>query len=284
LAFTIRPAVAADAAEIGLVCYEAFAAVDDAQGLPRGFASVDAAIAAAEAFVGHPTIYSVVAEVDGAIVGSNFLREYNAVAGVGPLSVKPAYQSGKIGRALMDAVVERSASRAFPGTRLVQSTHNRISLALYLRLGFVVREPLAHLVGPPLHASYPGYAVRPATSDDHVACDALCHRVHGHTRSGELTRAIDQGTARVVERAGRITGYLTVPASNGHGVTETTHDLQALIAAESFGDAGFLVPMRSSDLLRWCLANGLRIRQTMTLMTMGLYNEPAGAWFPSVIY
>ena len=33
-----------------------------------------------------------------------------------------------------------------------------------------------------------------------------------------------------------------------------------------------------------CLDRGLRVTQMMTLMTMGLYNEPQGAWLPSVIY
>jgi hypothetical protein len=32
------------------------------------------------------------------------------------------------------------------------------------------------------------------------------------------------------------------------------------------------------------LGNGLRIVQPMTLMTTGLYNEPAGAFLPSVVY
>ena len=33
-------------------------------------------------------------------------------------------------------------------------------------------------------------------------------------------------------------------------------------------------------LFRWCLANGLKVVQPMTLMSLGLYNEPAGAFIP----
>ncbi len=36
--------------------------------------------------------------------------------------------------------------------------------------------------------------------------------------------------------------------------------------------------------LAWCLDHGLRIVQLMTLMTLGLYNEPAGAYLPSILY
>ena len=42
--------------------------------------------------------------------------------------------------------------------------------------------------------------------------------------------------------------------------------------------------MRSSELFEWCLNQGLRVIQTMTLMSRGLYNEPAGAFLPSVLY
>jgi Plasmid pRiA4b ORF-3-like protein len=41
---------------------------------------------------------------------------------------------------------------------------------------------------------------------------------------------------------------------------------------------------RHSDLFRWCLENGLRVVEPMTLMTSGLYNEPAGAYLPSVLF
>lgn len=90
---------------------------------------------------------------------------------------------------------------------------------------------------------------------------------------------------RVVERAGRITGYSAPLAFFGHSVGETNDDLRALIAAApSFPGPGFLVPTRNGSLMRWCLAQGLRVTQTMTLMTIGLYNQPDGAWLPSVTY
>ena len=44
---------------------------------------------------------------------------------------------------------------------------------------------------------------------DLAACNQLCARVHGHHRGGELKDAISQGSAKVVERLGRVTGYAT---------------------------------------------------------------------------
>jgi hypothetical protein len=37
----------------------------------------------------HPGFYSVVAEMDGRIVGSNFLDERSTIAGLGPITVTP---------------------------------------------------------------------------------------------------------------------------------------------------------------------------------------------------
>ena len=68
-------------------------------------------------------------------------------------------------------------------------------------------------------------------------------------------------------------------------IRKTIEDLKALIgAAPNFPGPGFLIPTRNSDLLRWCLENGLRLVQPMTLMSLGLYNEPDGAFLPSVLY
>ena len=139
--------------------------------------------------------------------------------------------------------------------------------------------------GPAIKKTFDGFTVRAAQPSDLDACNPLALRVHGHHRGGELADAIQQGTATVVERGGRITGYASSLAFFGHAVAETNPDLQAIIAAaDGFGGPGILVPSRNSELFRWCLAHGLRVVQPMTLMSLGLYNEPKGAFLPSVLY
>jgi GNAT superfamily N-acetyltransferase len=285
MTLSVRRSKGSDAAAVGEICYRAFKAIADQHNFPPDLPSADAAIGLLTSLVNHPGVFDVTAEIDGKIVGSNFLDERNPIGGVGPITVDPALQNDGAGRALMHAVMERSAERGFVGIRLVQAAYHPRSLALYLKLGFDARELLACLQGPPIGKALPGFAVRAATADDLPACNRLCFLVHGHERGGELTDAIAQGTARVVERTGRITGYATPIAFFGHAVAETNDDLKALIAAaESLPGPGVLVPTRNGQLIRWCLDEGLRIRQTMTLMSMGLYNEPGGAWLPSVLY
>jgi hypothetical protein len=89
----------------------------------------------------------------------------------------------------------------------------------------------------------------------------------------------------VVEYNGEITGYTTVVGFFGHTVARTNIELMALIAASpNYPGPGFLLPSRNAEVLRWCLHNGLRVIQPFTLMSMGLYNQPKGAFLPSILY
>ena len=282
---TIREARADDAGECGRICYEAFTAIANAHGFPPDFPSAEIAKGMFGGMIGRPGVHVVVAERDGVIVGSNCLDERNAVSGVGPITVDPTVQDRGVGGLLMRAVMDRSATRGFAGIRLVQAGYHTRSLSLYSKLGFDVREPLSCMQGPAINAAIDGYAVRSATAADVEGCNALCASVHGFARGGELSDAVAQGVASVVERDGRLTGYTTQIAFFAHAVGETTDDLKALIAAGPGSPGpGFLVPSRNGALMRWCLAKGLRVIQPMTLMTMGLYNEPQGAWLPSILY
>jgi len=164
----------------------------------------------------------------------------------------------------------------------VSAYHNR-SLSLYAKLGFVVREPLATMQGPPLRQAIPGHTVRPATLADVEACNRLCMDVHGFHRGGELAVGIQHGSARVVERAGRITGCASAVGFFGYATGESNDDIKALLAAApNFQGPGFLLPMRNAGLLRWCLEHGLLIVHMDTLMSVGLYNQPQGAFLPSI--
>ena len=281
----IRPATPQDAAGCGDICYRAFAAINAAHNFPCDFPHPEAAAGAIAGMFSAPGMYCVVAERNGRMLGSNCLDERSIIHGIGPITVDPDTQNHGVGRKLMEVVIDRAHQRGAAGIRLVQAAFHNRSLSLYASLGFDIREPLSVLQGRTRERSISGCAVRPATAADLPACNALSHRVHGFDRGVDLAQSVQQGTALVTERGGRITAYASHLAFFGHSTAESNADLQALIASvDSFAGPGILVPSRNAELFRWCLGNGLRVVEPMTLMSTGLYNEPAGAFLPSVLF
>jgi GNAT superfamily N-acetyltransferase len=281
----VRTATPEDGRICGEICYKAFSRINAAHNFPCDFPGPEVPVGLLSKMFAHTGLYCVVAESEGRILGSNALDERAAIAGVGPVTVDPDTQNRGVGRLLMKAVMDRAVAGGAAGVRLVQAAFHNRSLALYTSLGFDIREPLACLQGRPRERMVAGAVARKAEAADMNACNALARRIHGFDRAMDLAEAVERKTAVVAERGGRITAYASDLAFFGHATGETNLDMQALIAsAESFGGPGILVPSRNTSLLRWCLGNGLRIVQPMTLMSMGLYNEPAGAWLPSVMF
>lgn len=281
----VRKAKPEDAQVCGRICFEAFGTLATQHNFPRDFPAPEVPIAILSMMFSHPSFFCVVAKQGGKIIGSNCLDERNPIAGVGPITIDPGSQNQSVGRLLMQAVMARAMEKKFAGIRLVQAAYHNRSLSLYAKLGFVVREPLACMQGSRIRKTLPGYRVRHAQPTDLAACNDLCVRIHGHDRGGELSDAIQQGTAVVAEREGRIKAYASSLAFFGHAVGDANQDLQALIAAATeFQGSGILVPTRNAELFRWCLESGLRVVQLMTLMTVGLYNEPACAYLPSILF
>ena len=281
----IRAGKPEDAEACGVICYQAFKTISEQHNFPSDFPSPEPAIGLLSMLLSRGDVYAVVAEVDGKPVASNFLWENGMVAGIGPITVDPTVQNSALGRRLMEDVLRYAESKGFAGVRLVQAAYHNRSLSLYTKLGFDTQEPLSAMSGPTLNLKLASHVVRPASESDQDACNNLCRRIHGHDRAPELFDAINQGTANVVEHNGRITGYTTSIGFLGHAVGESNEELKALIgAATEFTGPGFLLPTRNSELLRWCLGKGLRVVQPLTLMSKGLYNEPRGAFLPSILF
>ena len=282
---SVRSATDADADSCGRIFYDAFASIAARHSLPVEPSSPDFTRFKVSEMLAGAGFAGVVAERDGEVLGSAFVDQRAVISGVGPVTVDAGAQDDGVGRALMEFVLERERARGAAGIRLVQTAYHYRSLALYAKLGFAVREPLSVMQGTPPALSVPGRGVRPARDGDLAACGELCIRVHGHERTVELSEAIAAGTAQVVERPERICGYATGFGYGWHAVAETNEDLIALLSsAQTFMGLGILVPSRNAELVRWCLEHGLRLVQQSTLMTIGLYNEPAGAWLPSIVF
>lgn len=286
-AVNLRPVTQADTQACGRIIYQAFHSLAQRHNFPPDFPSVEAATGLAQAFIGHPAIYGVVAERDGQVLGSNFLIEYDEIRAVGPITVDPSCQAHGIGRQLMEAVIGRGAGAA--GVRLVQDAFNTASMPLYARLGFEAREPLALMRGKPATPPSGNGVIRPMEIEDLPACAALCRAVHGIDRTNELKEAVGHFSPLVLWREQRVMAYLSAPTfwPLNHGVARNESDMWELLrgaGALNSEPLSFLLPIRLAGFFRWCLGEGLRVVKPMTLMVMGRYQEPVGCYFPSVFY
>jgi GNAT superfamily N-acetyltransferase len=283
---SLREAELGDLEACARICFEAFGGIHDHHRFPRDFPVLEAATGMLQAWILHPAVWGVVAEIDGRIVGSNFLDERDPIRGVGPITIDANAQNAGVGRRLMEAVLERGEGAR--GIRLVQDGFHMRSLALYSSLGFEVTASCVVMSGRPRGEPVGRVEVRPMTEDDLAACEALCKTVHGFERTGVLRDSIMASAPFAAVRDGRVVAYASTVSfwPMAHGVAETEDDMQALLlGAASLVDEplALLVPLQS-PLFRWCLENGLRGIKPMNVMSRGEYQEPRGSWFPSVLY
>jgi len=285
MAIELREFEKRDIEPCGRICYAAFRDIAERHGFPADFPSPEVAASVLSMLNAATGFYGVVAERDGIILGSNWLDERNAIAGVGPITVDPKTQDSGAGRRLMERVLERSDSRGFPGVRLVQAAYHARSLSLYTKLGFASREELAVLAGEARDPNLSKYTVRPLAIDDVAACNRLCAEVHGFQRSGDVQTALAGPYAFVAERDGAIRAYTSGLGYFGHSVGETNEAIAALLTfAPRMPSLGVMLPVRNYALFRWALDHGMRVLVTMTLMSRGLYQQPDGPYLPSVLY
>ena len=264
--------------------YEAFRDIAEHHNFPPDFPNAEVAGELLGMMLEAPGFDAFVATEDGAISGSIFVSRRSQVGGISVITVAPEAQNNTVGRQLMEHGMATLANHGHKRQQLVQASYHNRSLCLYAKLGFAASDMLSNVSGGPIHADIPGRSVRPATPDDTEICNALCRKVHGFDRAGELEAAIRSGAALVVEREHRLTGYTTGVGFLGHGVGESNRDLMALIASvDSFAGPGLLIPTTNGELFRWCLDNGLRLVQQMTLMDTSPSGPPNGAYWPAVL-
>lgn len=288
MSIQIRPMKVEDVETCGRILYEAFRGIAEAHNFRPDFPTAQVGIDLMRMLFESTNSFSVVAERDGEVIGSNHLVEYDAIRAVGPITVDPSAQAKGAGRMLMEAVIERGKGSA--GIRLVQDAFNTASLSLYASLGFDVKEPLALIEGELKDNLPPDVIVRPIEEQDYDACADLCRKTHGFDRLNELKHMPPFLTSFVAIRDGRLTAYTSAPHFYplNHAVAETEEDMQLLLTGAGNLSQGrplsFLLPTRQTSLFRWCLKQGMRVIKPLTLMAMGEYHEPRGCYLPSVGY
>ena len=156
-------------------------------------------------------------------------------------------------------------------------------MGLYLSLGLVVRAHLLNFNGIVNCKSNPGISIQQGTTNDVQACSEFCEEHYRAGRNREIKEAVVAGSLFIARQRGSIAGFTTGIGFSGFSVARNNDVLKSLIVnQETIEPPGMLIPATNQALVKYCLNSGLKINQSMNLMTMGEYVEPIGGWLPSI--
>ena len=280
----IRPLQSTDVPRCGEIMYLAFKTIAEQHNFPPDFPNSDVTSGMLGMLEESSVFDGFLAEEGSSIVGSIFVSRRSSVGGISVITVDPKSQSRAVGRQLMEVGMASLADQGHSRHQLIQAGYNSLSLCLYAKLGFIATDILSTMSGDPINFDIPGRVVRPASQEDADACNLLCRRVHGFDRASEVAGAIEQGLALVVEGDREFSGYTTGVGFTGHAVGKSNEDLKALIAsADEFSGPGIIIPTTNGELFRWCLDNGLRVTQQLTLMDTEPTGRPNGSYWPGIL-
>jgi GNAT superfamily N-acetyltransferase len=270
--------------ELAQICYEAFSDLHDRHAVHGDIPDIDTGMQIISHVTAHPDYTGIVATVDGRSIGSNFLLHSDFVAGIGPITVDPRFQSHGVGRVLMQWAIDEANRRGIRQTRLFQEAINTTSLSLYTSLGFTWRDSAALMQATPANTDDP--LIRALTADDSDSIKSLSLDGYGFSRArdaAQLLMAKFPGFLR--ERDGRVVGYL-ISTLFGHASAETDDDLLALIAHAARHVppqmAVFICPLSRTDLFRRALVDRHRTLKVLSYMSLGEFTAPVGAYLPSI--
>ena len=281
---SLRPARPADANSIANVIYEAFNRIATEHGQVSDFDSppIDRMQRRLELLDQHND-YCVVAETENQIVGVNFIDCHGDVGAIGVLAVLPSFQDQRIGRRLMESVIEHGKKAGFKTQRLLQAAYNSKSMGLYLSLGMVIREHLLNFNGTVNGKSNPDIRIERGTGGDVKTCSEFCEKFYRAERSREINDAAVAGDLIVESENENIVGLTTGIGFTGFSVALTNDVIKSLMVNQAtIEPPGILVPATNHSLVKWCVESGLKINQSMNLMTLGEYKDPVARWLPSI--
>ncbi|MGZ9706890.1 GNAT family N-acetyltransferase [Pseudomonas sp. GNP013] len=206
-------------------------------------------------------------EAEGQLVGTAlWWPQGESHATVGMIIVASAMQGKGIGRALMDALLQRTGERAL----MLNSTQE--GLALYTRLGFIahgcIYQHQALLEQASHFAGHDGAPVRFMQAEDEPSVRQLDRAATGRDRSALLSHLFDIGSLLVVDHGDGVAAYACA-REWGRGVvigpviasgSEAVPDGKALIAALAEAHRGRFIRIdvtEDSGLSPWLSENGL---------------------------
>jgi len=165
----------------------------------------------------QPACRPVVAEIDGALVGTGVGTASGRVGWVGTIWVDAAQRGAGLGRALTQAVID-GLEAAGCRTLLLVATDQ--GLPLYERIGFELQTRYRILEAPGLDpaASPADRGIRAFAATDLDAICALDLAATGEDRSHAIRRFASPDTVKVLDLDGEVSGFV-IRAPWGGGAT-----------------------------------------------------------------
>jgi GNAT superfamily N-acetyltransferase len=210
---SIRPMVEADRAEARRILCSAFGTFLGAPDPEHFWADRDYVFGR----FGAEHVESYTAELDGAIVGGNFVTRWGSVGFFGPLMVRPDLWNRRIAQPLVEAVANALDAWGVSHAGLFTFAESAKHIHLYGKFGFYPRF-LTAIMAAPARAGGDA-AARSRYSElsdgDRRAAEALCREVSDALYAGlDLSAEIRTATARRLgdtlllwERPSRLAGF-----------------------------------------------------------------------------
>ncbi len=184
MSLTIRPVEERDAEICGRIGHEAHRVILSIHGYPSEQPSEEYAIGLIKMILGNPNSCGLLAEQEGRVLGSIFLHKFpqSPIAVIGPVTDRPSAEGTGVGWLLMGSAVAKARKENHAHVRLVQSPSHIRSFVLYTKCGFILREPLFLMQGPPQKSKVVdgGVNVHPVDEESDISkCNDICKSVHG---------------------------------------------------------------------------------------------------------
>ena len=162
-------------------------------------------------------VASFAAEVDGELVGSNFVTRWGSVGFFGPITVRPDRQAQGIGKDLVEAVSLQLDTWGTRHAGLFTFPQSAMHLALYQKFGFHARFLTAIMAAPARSLGNAGpwsrYSELPASERDaaEASCRELTEEIYeGLDLSAEIRTVAALGLGDTIllwETASRLAGF-----------------------------------------------------------------------------
>ncbi len=153
-------------------------------------------------WLGDPST-ALAAELDGELVGSNFVTCWGSVGFFGPLSVRPDLWDRGIARILLEATMPLFDRAGVAHAGLFTFADSMKHLVLYQRFGFWPRFQTVVFAGPPGESALELLCWSDIARDDRSALPAAAQRLTGAVHPGldvtrEIRNVVEHGLGEVV--------------------------------------------------------------------------------------